>query len=137
GRGRTPRSFAPRGAVLSVHMLARRVIAAIRPLPRVGLAVALLLLVARPVAADDNTAATGLPSATISWSPTASLPTARTEAATAVVAGRMYVFGGFVDADYHATRRTDAYDPTTMQWVRRASMPEPITHAPAVVVDHT
>jgi hypothetical protein len=65
------------------------------------------------------------------------MPQKREEGASAVVAGKLYVFGGFYDSTFKASKRVDIYDPKTNAWKRLKDMPEDVTHAPAVVVGAT
>src|SRR5258708_7893710 len=62
------------------------------------------------------------------WQPAAPLPIARFESAAETVGGKLYVFGGFFNAQVQATTRCDYYDPVTNSWTRIADMPEPLTH---------
>lgn len=48
--------------------------------------------------------------------------------------GRMYVFGGFYNAEVQATRMAQSYDPKANAWSRIADMPVALTHA-GVVAD--
>ena len=73
---------------------------------------------------------------TITWQGGAASPITRAEAARAVVNNRMYVFGGYYNADIQATRRCDVYDPAANTWRRIADMPVAITHQ-GMVVDGT
>jgi N-acetylneuraminic acid mutarotase len=41
----------------------------------------------------------------------------------AVVNGKLYVFGGYVDTTFTPTRRADAYDPATNTWRQIANLP--------------
>lgn len=70
---------------------------------------------------------------TITWDNGAASPIARAEAARAVVNNKMYVFGGYYNADIQATRRSDVYDPASDTWKRIADMPVAITHQGMVV----
>lgn len=69
------------------------------------------------------------------WSSGPSMPQKREEGASAVLNGRLYVFGGFYDWTFNATGRVDAFNPATNSWQQRAWMPEAITHAPAIVIN--
>jgi N-acetylneuraminic acid mutarotase len=73
---------------------------------------------------------------TITWKNGAASPVTRAEAARAVVNSRMYVFGGYYNADIQATRRCDVYDPALNTWKRIADMPVALTHQ-GMVVDGT
>ncbi len=65
----------------------------------------------------------------ITWTTVAPSPVPRTEAETAVVNGKLYVFGGYVDSTLIPNARADVYDPATNQWTRIADMPIGETHA--------
>jgi Ca2+-binding RTX toxin-like protein len=69
------------------------------------------------------------------WNEVSPSPQVRGEAQGAVVGGKLYVFGGYVDFSpcCPSTTRSDAYDPATNAWTRIADLPEPISHAPVVV----
>lgn len=69
------------------------------------------------------------------WSFRARAPAPRYEALTAVVEGRLLVFGGFYNDRIQASARVDEYDPATDRWRRLGDMPAPITHTMAAVVD--
>jgi N-acetylneuraminic acid mutarotase len=68
-----------------------------------------------------------------SWTQAASSPLGRYEAAGVAVGGRLYVFGGYVNASIQGTKRSDVYDPATNKWTRIADMPEQLTHCGQVV----
>ncbi|HEX4794800.1 MAG TPA: kelch repeat-containing protein [Humisphaera sp.] len=72
----------------------------------------------------------------ISWTEAAPSPIPRFEAAGEVVGGKLYVFGGFVDADVHATARSDVFNPRKNTWTQIADMPEPLTHTGHVIIGH-
>ena len=69
----------------------------------------------------------------LKWVKAADAPIARSEAAGAAVAGKLYVFGGYVDSTYWPTRRADAFDPSTNTWTRLADLPVGLTHAATAV----
>lgn len=71
---------------------------------------------------------------TITWTQVASSPIPRFEAAGEVVGGRLYVFGGFIDPQVHATARSDVYNPKNNTWTQISDMPEPLTHTGHVVI---
>jgi N-acetylneuraminic acid mutarotase len=69
------------------------------------------------------------------FEPAPSAPVARVEGPSAVIGGRLYVFGGFTHYDeaLRATRRVDIFDPATRTWSRARDMPTATTHrTPAV-----
>jgi len=71
----------------------------------------------------------------LAWTTRAATPQKREEGASAVLNGKLYVFGGYYDHTFNGTGRTDAYDPATNTWQQRASIPEAITHAQALVIN--
>lgn len=52
---------------------------------------------------------------------------ARVESPTAVIEGKLYLFGGFTD-DLGASNELDVYDPATDRWTRLKDMPTQVTH---------
>ena len=62
-----------------------------------------------------------------SWTIGASMPTARTEVAGAVLDGKIYVIGGFVEGG-KATNIVEVYDPQTDRWDRTSPLPIPLEH---------
>ena len=62
-----------------------------------------------------------------SWTIGASMPTARTEVAGAVLDGKIYVIGGF-EENGKATNIVEVYDPQTDSWDRVSSLPIPLEH---------
>jgi N-acetylneuraminic acid mutarotase len=71
---------------------------------------------------------------TINWSRVANAPIARHEAGRAIVNGKLYVFGGYIDSTFVPTPRADVYDPGTDTWSRLSDMPVALTHA-GIAVD--
>ena len=88
----------------------------------------LLLLAATTLAASVAPA-----QSSCGWVPASPAPAARVEAPAAVIAGRLYVFGGFADASLHASQRVDVYDPATDAWTQASDLPVAITHAGVAV----
>ncbi|MDP9173916.1 MAG: carbohydrate-binding protein [Planctomycetota bacterium] len=71
---------------------------------------------------------------TFSWKKMASLPHGGSdEGQAAVVNGKIYNFGGYINDTYAASLETDVYDPATNTWTQLANMPEKLTHAGAIV----
>ena len=64
---------------------------------------------------------------TLEWKPAAPSPFARVESPTAVVDGKLFLFGGFTE-DLQASNQLDVYDPTTDTWSRKKDMPTGLTH---------
>ncbi len=88
------------------------------------------------VAADET------PPVTVgSWRKAAPAPSARTEVAAAVVAGKIYVIGGFSPLRFGNVRRlsvsdaVEVYDPARDLWRKAASLPKPLHHTAAVTID--
>src|SRR5919106_1065293 len=65
-----------------------------------------------------------------SWQQRAPLPTPRSEVASAVLDGKIYIAGGF-DGSGRSTAVLEAYDPAADRWEARAPMPAPRDHAMA------
>lgn len=77
--------------------------------------------------------------ATNRWTAKNALGKARPGAATAVLGGRLYVFGGrrynaTLEPPYETLNETMRYDPTTNLWTGRARMPSPRTNISATQV---
>jgi hypothetical protein len=73
---------------------------------------------------------------TINWSTAAQSTIQRGESGGAVVDGKLYVFGGYVDNTYVPTARMDVYDAGTNSWSQLASMPVGLTHMGVAVSGH-
>jgi N-acetylneuraminic acid mutarotase len=67
------------------------------------------------------------PKAELKWKKAAASPFARVESPTAVIDGKMYLFGGFTD-DLGASLRVDVYDPAADTWTRKKDMIAGLTH---------
>jgi N-acetylneuraminic acid mutarotase len=82
--------------------------------------------------ADTSVPATPPPSTrpAAAWLQHAPLPTPRSEVASAVLDGKIYVAGGF-DASGRSTAVLEVYDPAADRWEARAAMPAPRDHAMA------
>jgi N-acetylneuraminic acid mutarotase len=65
-----------------------------------------------------------------SWTIGASMPSARTEVAGAVLDGKIYVIGGFEEGG-KATNIVEVYDPQTDTWDRTSPLPIPLEHTAA------
>ena len=63
----------------------------------------------------------------LEWKKAAPSPFARVESPTAVVDGKLYLFGGFTD-DLGASNEVDVYDPANDSWTRKKDMPTRLTH---------
>lgn len=61
------------------------------------------------------------------WKTATPSPFARVESPTAVIDGKMYLFGGFTD-DLNASNHLDVYDPASDSWTRKKDMPISLTH---------
>lgn len=95
-----------------------------------------LLAIARadpPVAAGARSkgadaAAIPLPAwPALAWKKAAPSPFARVESPAVVVAGRLYLFGGFTET-LQAANQVDVYDPASDAWTRLKDMPTRVTH---------
>lgn len=71
------------------------------------------------------------------WDSQSPAPIRRVEGPSAVVDGKVYVFGGFYDSALRATEQVHVYDPGTDLWTRRADMPVALTHGALAVDDRT
>jgi N-acetylneuraminic acid mutarotase len=75
------------------------------------------------------------------WTEGHAAPSTKMEAQSAVVGGKLYVFGGFAgtnkDTMSPVEPRVSVYDPRADAWSRAADMPIDVTHCTAVVVDGT
>jgi hypothetical protein len=67
------------------------------------------------------------------WSQRAALPTPRSEVASAVLDGRIYVIAGF-EASGNGSNVVEAYDAASDRWQRRANLPEARDHAMAAAL---
>lgn len=63
----------------------------------------------------------------LQWGKGTPSPFARCESPTAVINGKMYLFGGFTD-DLGASNELDVYDPASDSWTRMKDMPTHVTH---------
>ncbi|MDB5330560.1 MAG: hypothetical protein JWP03_1711 [Phycisphaerales bacterium] len=63
----------------------------------------------------------------LQWEKAAPSPFARVESPSAVVDGKMYLFGGFVTG-LGASKEVDVYDPASNSWKRLKDMPTRVTH---------
>jgi len=89
-------------------------------------------LVALPMRADEP-AAPVWPS--LEWKKITSSPFSRTESATAVLDGKLYLFGGFL-SNLDTSSQVDVYDPATDAWTRKKDMPTRPTHLNPAVEGH-
>jgi N-acetylneuraminic acid mutarotase len=73
------------------------------------------------------------------WATLAAAPSKRTEVVAGVVAGKIYVLGGFIEpslstvATLAITDRVEEYDPATDSWSTKAPLPVGLHHAGAAV----
>jgi len=70
----------------------------------------------------------------VDWAQAAPSPIPLFESTSAVVSGKVYVFGGFIDTAAETTLQSDVYDPRHNTWQRIADMPEGLTHIGRAVV---
>ena len=75
------------------------------------------------------------------WAEGRPAPTPKRVAQSAVIGGKLYVFGGFAGATATSSEevepRVSVYDPVADAWSRAADMPLDVTHCNAVLVDGT
>ena len=83
----------------------------------------------RPTPVPGTTATAGQ----FTWSARAPLPTPRSEVASAVLDGKIYVIAGFV-ASGQSSNVVEVYDPLANAWSRKADLPEPRDHAMAAAL---
>lgn len=69
------------------------------------------------------------PTGTIGWSNRAAHEVPRTEHMSAMVGGRLYLIGGYINNKYLSVARMDAYDPATNTWSRLPDLPQKLSHA--------
>ena len=86
------------------------------------------------VSIADNDAA---PGTTITWREVAPVSVGRSEGMGAVVNGKLYIFGGYVDTTFKPTRRSDVYDPATNRWSQIADLPFGVSHVGTAVVGNS
>lgn len=79
----------------------------------------------------DNDSATGT---TLSWNSVAPTTVGRSEGMGAVVGGKLYLFGGYIDTTFKPTSRGDVYDPAANRWTQIASLPFGVSHMGTVAV---
>ena len=77
------------------------------------------------------------PSGGVDWRPMTDGPIPRFEQASAVVRGKLYVFGGFWNGALEASSAVEVWDPVSGSWSRRHDMPSQVTHRNAVPVGDT
>jgi N-acetylneuraminic acid mutarotase len=76
----------------------------------------------------DAFSSTSIPAwPTLKWKTAAPSPFARVESPTAVVNGKIYLFGGFTE-ELQASNQVDVYDPARDSWTRKRDMPTRLTH---------
>ena len=63
----------------------------------------------------------------LEWKKASPSPFTRVESPAAVVAGKIYLFGGFTE-ELQASNQVDVYDPASDSWTRRKDMPTRLTH---------
>lgn len=68
------------------------------------------------------------PGTTLTWAAVTRPVIGRSEGMGAVVNGKLYLFGGYVDTTYKPTTRGDVYDPATNLWARVADLPFGVSH---------
>lgn len=69
------------------------------------------------------------------WKKITPSPFSRTEAATAVADGKLYLLGGFIER-LETSNQVDVYDPSTGKWSRKKEMPTRPAHVNPAVNGH-
>ena len=77
--------------------------------------------------ADPAPTAPSLARPALEWKKGAPSPWPRVESPTAVVGGKLYLFGGFTDT-LGASNQLDVYDPAGDSWTRKNDLPTRVTH---------
>ena len=72
----------------------------------------------------------------LAWKTATPTPFPRVESPTAVLDGKLFLFGGFTE-DLGASNRVDVYDPANDSWSRRKDMPTGVTHLDPAVDGNT
>lgn len=80
--------------------------------------------------------ASGKELASLEWKTGAPTPFPRVESPTAVIDGKLFLFGGFTD-DLGASNQVDVYDPASDTWTRRSDMPTGVTHLNPAIDEKT
>ena len=83
------------------------------------------------VSIADNDSA---PGTTLTWTAVARPDIGRSEGMGAVVNGKLYLFGGYVDTTYRPTNRGDVYNPATNTWTQVADLPFGVSHMGTVAL---
>ena len=73
---------------------------------------------------------------TNTWATKASIPTPRFSAATNIVNDKIYVIGGYTQANIDVANITQVYDPQADSWATKSSAPLPVTSSASAVVDN-
>ena len=84
----------------------------------------------KPAAAQSNCKTDGWTK--LAWRNGTPSPFARVEAPSAVVDGKLYLFGGFTDT-LDASNEVNVYDPASDAWTRKKDMPTRLTHLNAAL----
>ncbi len=96
------------------------------------LVAALIALALPSTGRSEETGTIGKELASLPWKGATPTPFTRVESPTAVIDGKLFLFGGFTE-DLGASSQLDVYDPASDTWTRRKDMPTGVTHLnPAV-----
>src|SRR4029453_18914128 len=88
-----------------------------------------------PTASPSTSATAAFPAVGGTWSQAASLPSPRSEVASAVLDGRLYIAGGFGSPGARILDEFVVYDPATDAWTNLAPLPEGRHHAALTALD--
>ncbi len=87
------------------------------------------------MACTENGAAPAPEATGVAWRSLSPAPTARTEVGAAVLAGRIYVTGGFASPDGATVPTLEVYDIAADRWEAGPSLPVGVNHAMSVAHD--
>ena len=72
----------------------------------------------------------------LAWTALPDMPIGKWEAATAVIDGKIYLFGGYIQ-NVRSSKRSDIFDPNEGSWTQFQDMPSAVSHMNAVLDGRT
>ncbi len=72
----------------------------------------------------------------LAWTALPDMPVGKWETATAVIDGKIYLFGGYIQ-NVRSSKRSDVFDPNDGSWTRLQDLPSAISHVNAVLDGRT